>query len=164
MYYIKCFFIYSFIGFIFETILALVMGHSPNSGILYGPFTPVYGIGVIFIIIISKYITALNLKRWQEATLLFFTLAFVLTILELVGGLLIEKLFDIVFWDYSNLPFSFGHYVSLVISVAWGFTSLMIVYIIKPQTDKIMKYIPNYIIYPLIVIFLTDLILTVIIL
>ena len=55
MYYLNCFFIYSFIGFIYENIIELVRGKKPGSGMLYGPFTPIYGIGALLRLVISKF-------------------------------------------------------------------------------------------------------------
>ena len=47
MYYINLFFVYSILGFVFETILSQFWSGVFNSGILFGPWTPVYGIGVM---------------------------------------------------------------------------------------------------------------------
>ena len=47
MYYINNFFMYSILGHIFESIIYLFC--EGESGILYGPWTPVYGIGVVII-------------------------------------------------------------------------------------------------------------------
>lgn len=45
MYYINCFFLYSFLGFIIENIVHLINKDDSGSGILYGPWTPIYGVG-----------------------------------------------------------------------------------------------------------------------
>ena len=58
MYYINYFFIFAIIGHFIETVFV------PNftSGILYGWWTPVYGFGVILILLIGKVIDRFNLK------------------------------------------------------------------------------------------------------
>ncbi len=157
MYYINCFFIYSCIGFLFETLLAVITHQKFNSGILYGPITPVYGIGVILIITISHYFFMnLHLPRWRETVIVFFILVAVLTLLEWLGGVLIEKIFGIVFWDYSQLPFHIGHYISLEISFLWGFLSIFLIYIVKPWIDPFIQNIPSFITILIILIFIVD--------
>ena len=56
MYLLNCFFIYSIIGFFIESMFTLIVNGHFSSGILYGPWTPVYGFGAILTIIISKKI------------------------------------------------------------------------------------------------------------
>ena len=56
MYYINYFFIYSFLGYLYECFLGLIKDDKVGSGILYGPVTPVYGVGALFILIVSKFI------------------------------------------------------------------------------------------------------------
>lgn len=144
MYYVNCFFVYSFLGFLFETTLSFFTKQNFNSGILYGPITPIYGIGVILILTISHYFFMnLHLPRWRETVIVFFILIVTLTILEWFGGVLIEKLFGVVFWDYSKLPFHIGHYISLEISFLWGFLSILLIYVIKPMINPIVENIPT---------------------
>lgn len=161
MYYINCFFIYSFIGFIFEKFIGLIISNSFDSGILYGPITPIYGFGVIIILIISKYLFYhLHMNRWIETIITFLSLIFILTFLELLGGLLIENLFNISTWDYSNLMFNIGKYISLEISIIWGFLALLIIYLIHPKLDKFIIKIPRFVTIIMLIIFIIDLILT----
>ncbi len=157
MYYLNCFFVYSCLGFLLETIVSIVTHQNFNSGILYGPITPVYGIGVILILVISHYFFMnLHLPRWRETVIVFFILTVTLTLLEWLGGVLIEKIFGIVFWDYSKLPFHIGHYISLEISFLWGFLSIFLIYLIKPIIDPLIKGIPTLITIFFLFLFLID--------
>ena len=80
MFYINCFLLYSILGFLLETIAAFIMKSGFKSGILYGPWTPVYGIGAILTIIISEYFFKhLHLKIWQETIIVFIIITLVLT-------------------------------------------------------------------------------------
>ncbi len=158
MYYLNCFFVYSFLGFLFETGVAKVTGNNFNSGILYGPFTPIYGIGVFLILIISKYFFLnLHMPRWVETIIVFFILFLVLTFIEWLGGILIEKIFGVVFWDYSHLKWNIGKYISLEISLVWGILSIILIYIIHPFLEKFILKIPSAISYLLLCVFLIDL-------
>ena len=161
MYYINCFFVYSFLGFLFETAVSKFTGNDFNSGILFGPITPIYGIGVVLIIVISKYFFLnLHLPRWVETIIVFFILILVLTCIEWLGGILIEKLFGVVFWDYSHLKWNWGPYISLEISLVWGVLSLLLIYIIKPFLDSVVTKIPVYFTYIFIFVFVIDVVAT----
>ena len=110
MYLLNCFFVYSILGYILEMIFAFAIGaHTPESGILYGPWTPIYGFASILIIIISdKLFKNLHLPRWIETIIVALVLTVVLTGLEWLGGILIEFIFGFSFWDYSDAQFNLG--------------------------------------------------------
>lgn len=157
MHYINIFFVYSIIGYIFETHIM-----KSKSGILYGPITPIYGVGATIINILSKYLFYnLHLPRWQETIITALILVIILTILELISGILIEKIFHIVFWDYSYLKFHIGHYIALEVSLGWMVASLILIYFINPILDEFIIKIPIEITYSLIFIFIIDIILTI---
>ncbi len=161
MYYVNSFFVYSILGYFFETIVSKITGNRFESGIMYGPITPIYGIGVVIILIVSKYLFInLHMPRWFETLVVFFSLIIILTLMEFIGGILIEKLFGIVFWDYSHLKWNIGKYISLEISLVWGFLSIFLIYVIKPLLDKFVVKIPTFITYSLIIIFIVDMIFT----
>ena len=49
---IAYFIIYSFFGWVMESILKTYLQKKPvNSGFLYGPFCPIYGFGAIFMLL-----------------------------------------------------------------------------------------------------------------
>lgn len=161
MYYINCFFVYSFIGFLFENVVSKITGNNFESGILYGPFTPIYGIGVILILVLSKYFFLnLHLPRWKETIIVFFLLIIVLTFIEWIGGVLIEWLFGVTFWNYEKFKFHIGKYIALEISLAWGFLSLLLIYVIHPFLDNIIKKIPNFVTWSFVILIILDFICT----
>lgn len=162
MYYINCFFAYSILGFFFENIIGKITGSRFESGILFGPCTPIYGIGVVLILVLSKFFFYnLHMPRWKETIIVFFILIFALTLIEWLGGILIEKIFGVVFWDYSHMKFNFGHYISLEISLLWGILSILLIYVIHPFLDKLITKIPSYFTYIFIFVFLIDIICTI---
>lgn len=163
IYYTNTFFIYSMIGYIIETTLKTFLFKNMNNGILFGPWIPVYGLGAVFIIIIMRLVfNRFKVPRWLKIILLLIISILVLTVIELLGGILIEKIFHKVFWDYSDLKFNLGHYIALEISLIWGIMSLAVVYLIKPLLDKIIKKIPYIITYIVSLIFIVDVVLTII--
>lgn len=161
MYYINCFLVYSFIGFLFENVVSKITGNNFESGILYGPFTPIYGIGVILILVLSKhFFLNLHLPRWKETIIVFFLLIIVLTFIEWIGGVLIEWLFGVTFWNYEKFKFHIGKYIALEISLAWGFLSLLLIYVIHPFLDDIIKKIPNFVTWSFVILIILDFICT----
>lgn len=158
MFLLKTFFITSILGFIMESVF-----HS-TSGILYGPWTPVYGIGSILIILISNYIfKKLKTNKYLEIFIVFIFCTVLLTLIELIGGILIEKIFEITFWDYSNFKFSLGKYICLEMSLLWGLFSIIFLYTLKPLLDYFLPKMPNYLFLIASILFTIDIIITLII-
>lgn len=157
MYYINYFFIYSIFGYILETITLLIINSKKTSGILYGPWTFIYGIGVIIILLLEKLIfSKKKWNKWLKRILLFLTVAITLSIIELVGGILIEKIFNKTFWNYTNHKFNIGKYISLEMTLVWTILSIIFVYLLKPLTDKIVTKIPKLLTYILIILIIID--------
>lgn len=161
MYYLNCFLFYSIFGFILETLIGIVTKTNYNSGFLYGPWTPVYGIGTVAILLLSHYFFMnLHMPRWLETIIVFFIIGIFLSCIELIGGILIEKTFDTVFWDYSSHKYHIGHYISLEMTFIWGVATILFIYIINPLFEKIVNKIPLIITIIISILMLIDLIYT----
>ena len=158
MYYLNYFFIFSIIGHIIESFIY----YNGNSGILLGWWTPIYGIGVVIILLINNLISKIKTNKIIRILILFIMSAILLSIIEAIGGYLIEWIFNYSFWDYSDYKFNIGKYTALEMGIIWGLCSI-IVYFIKPFFDKIISKIPKYFTYILIILFILDLFFTIII-
>ena len=157
MYYLNCFFVYSILGYLIETIIALLTHTNFKSGILTFWWTPVYGIGAITILFVSNYLFKnLHLSRIWETVIMFVVVGIVLSFIEALGGVFIEKIFNKIFWDYSNHRFHVGHYISLEMTLVWGITSIAFIYIIHPILKGIIKKIPSWVTILLIFLFIYD--------
>ena len=154
MYYMNYFFIFSLLGHIIESFFYA----SGDGGILYGPYTPVYGIGVCIVVFVTNIINKKNIK--SKPFYIFLTGFIILSFIEYIGGILIEKIFKVVFWNYSSMKFHIGNYISLEMALIWGIASLVIAYLIKPFCDKWIKKIPKIITWVLIILFFIDILLT----
>ena len=123
---LSLFFLYAFLGWCGEVSFhALVTGRFVNRGFLNGPLCPIYGIGVVAVVFL--------LEPVKEDTLLLFLASLLLTsLLELLTGLLLEKLFHARWWDYSKEPFHLGPYICLKFSLMWGFACVFVVSFIHP--------------------------------
>lgn len=158
MYLLNCFFIYSILGYILEMIFGFVIGaHDIKSGILYGPWTPIYGIASVLIIVISnKLFKNLHMPRWKETIIVALVLMIVLTALEWLGGLLIELIFGFSFWDYSDSNFNLGKYICLEFAVIWVVMSIVFIYVINPFLEKYIKKIPIWLTILFLILFIVD--------
>lgn len=162
MYYLNYFFLYSIIGHLFETILLFLKQSNGKSGYLYGLWTPVYGIGIILIILISNFVFKnINKNKIIQSIIIFLWVSTALTVIEWLGGITIEHLFHFTFWDYSNFTLSMGKYVAIEISLIWGTLSLIFIYLLKKPSDKLIKKIPKCLTYILVMLFVIDNILSI---
>lgn len=156
-YYSNLFFLYAILGHLLEKIL--FPEHA--SGILYGFWTPIYGIGALIILFSFRFLEKkFTLSKVSKFFITFLIGAVFLSFIEWVGGNLIEILFHITFWDYSDMKYSFGKYASLEMSIVWGIASLLLIYVIEPLRKKLPFHIPKAITYILFALFATDLVAT----
>ena len=162
MYYVNIFFIFSFIGFLFENVLNIFTNDNFNSGVLYGPWTFIYGIGVLLMVIVYKFLQQYHLKKWKEVVLFYIIITIVMTLVEFSGGMLIETIFHRTYWDYTNMRFNYGKYICLEVSLAWGLLATFITYLVLPFINKIEKKIPWFVSVVLIILFIVDIIFTLI--
>lgn len=158
MYYINTFLFYSILGHFIENIFYTKI----DSGILYGYWSPIYGIGVLLIIFINLIICNKVKNKFVRPIFLFFYCALILGFFELISGIIIEKLFGRIFWNYSNEPFSIFKYTSLKMMIIWGLSSILLIYVIHPFLHFIIKKIPKLICITLAFLFIFDLIYTLI--
>ena len=75
-------------------------------------------------------------------------------------GVLIEKIFGVIFWSYENLPFNIGDYISIEMALVWGVASLLIVFL-RPFFDYIEKKMPRFITWIMMILFIIDLSVTI---
>ena len=161
MYYLNCFFIYSILGYLLETTVAFLTKTNFKSGFLYGFWTPVYGIGALIVLFISNYLFKnLHMNRFIETLIVFIVSAIVLSFIEVLGGIMLEKVFHKVYWDYSNHYFNIGHYISLEMTIVWGIASVIFIYLINPILKKIIMKVPHWTTIVFIILFIADLLKT----
>lgn len=162
MYYINNFFLFSILGHIFESIIFLILDNNGYSGIFFGPWTPVYGLGIILVILIHKKLDKLKFRLIPKIVISFFAYAVFLSLIEFIGGISIELLFNKVFWNYSNHKFNIGKYVSIEMALVWGLVSCIYLFLFKRLVDKLITKIPRFISWVLIIVFICDIIATII--
>lgn len=156
-YYINSFYLYGIIGYLFENILSLVTRGSFMDNILYEPVKPIYGFGVVIIIMLERLVfNRFKMRKLYKIIAVFLLSTLVLTGLEQLTGVLMEAIFHKAFWDYTDMYFNFGKYISLEVSLIWGVMSVIFVLFIQPFFDKIIKKIPVWFSNIMIIITITD--------
>lgn len=154
------FFIYGFLGWCVEVAYCGVSnGKFVNRGFLNGPICPIYGVGAVTVI--------LCLTPIQDNTFVLFIGSAILTsILELITGFALDKIFHARWWDYSDKPFNIGGYICLKFSIYWGLVCIALMRGVHPTVLKFVHIIPDILgIITLIffaVVFITDIVITVI--
>ncbi len=130
------FMIYSLAGWIIEEIYhAVNKGIIVNRGFLNGPLCPVYGLGALSIFAMSALIGQRgggeqieNIPLW----ILFIGGVILATMIELIAGFLLDKLFHARWWDYSDKPFNLHGYICLEFSLIWGLIITFAMRVIQP--------------------------------
>lgn len=129
--------IYAFLGWCAEVAFAaLKSGKFVNRGVLNGPVCPIYGFGVLSVVLV--------LEPVKENLLLLFLGSMVFTsLLELIVGYAMERIFHDKWWDYSNNPFNIKGYICLEFSVIWGLACVLVVDVIHPLIMGLVNAIPH---------------------
>ena len=135
--YICIFILYSWMGWIYETIYCTIKsGKWENRGFLYGPVCPIYGAGTVIILLVVQITRqrSIPLDSWQVFVISVLGSA----VLEYATSYTLEKLFHARWWDYSGLPCNIHGRISLFTSLGFGGAGLLIVYQIAPYTELLM--------------------------
>ncbi len=133
------FYIYAFIGWILEITYAfLIHKQFVNRGFLFGPICPIYGLGaVILILFLGPY----KGKAGKE----FFYSALAFTIFEYISSYMLEAIFNIRWWDYSNDFMNLQGRVSIAYSIIWGAMGIMLIEGIHPAIEKLLNKIKKHV-------------------
>lgn len=131
------FFIYGFAGWCVEVIFhAANKGKFINRGFLIGPICPIYGYGLVAVI--------LALTPLQGNVLLVYIGSVVIcSVFELIVGWASEKFMHTRLWDYSDNAFNIGGYVCLKFSLLWGVGCICILYIFHPMVMELVRIIQS---------------------
>lgn len=133
------FFLYSFIGWVMETILCSILEkHFVNRGFLNGPICPIYGCGVLLILLCLMPVKERIATLWLALPLVFVVGVVLASVLEYVTSWLMEKLFHARWWDYSTHKFNLNGRICLDTSLAWGVLSILLVYLIQPALASLV--------------------------
>lgn len=131
------FFIYAFLGWCVEVCFqAVTTGKIVNRGFLNGPWCPIYGVGMLGVLLLLKPVMG-------SLPLLFLFGMLICSLVELMVGWLLEKIFHTRWWDYTDRPFQLGGYICLEFSLMWGLAVTFTVRLIHPAILSFVKLLPH---------------------
>lgn len=118
--------VYSLLGWLWEFLLNIVVYRRLRwHGFLTLPLMPIYGYSALAILlVVQPYV--------HNPFLVFITGAFVVTVIEYVTSLGLEKLFHVRLWDYSDWPFNLHGRIGLFSSMMFGMFGLFLLYVLHP--------------------------------
>lgn len=127
-----------FLGFILETSWHyLKYGNLINKqGLLYGPFKPIYGFGLIIIII--------SMSQFKNKNIIFqFGIGVLIgSAFEYFSSLFQEYIFGTSTWNYSHFNYNLMGRIYLPYCLAWGLIAILCFRFLYPTLKKILIKIP----------------------
>lgn len=134
---------YSFLGWCVETTYCCIGERRwVSRGFLYGPICPIYGVGVLLMILFFAPLSGNLVVFYVTATL-------VMSAWEYLVGWFLETTTHIKYWDYSNKPFNIKGRVCLQISLCWGVLSYITIFFLHPNVAALFARIPIWLRYSL---------------
>ena len=130
------FIIYSFIGYIIETLFGMVTKGvwESRQSFLYGPFCGIYGLGAVIMIIFLQYFN-------QNNNRLFIGGFIIGSIVEYIVSWFGDTFMHIKWWDYSNMPLNINGRICVFFSLFWGFLAIYLMSYVNPKIDKLINFI-----------------------
>ncbi len=123
------------IGFGLETLWHFLKNGEwiNKQGLLYGPFKPIYGFGLIFIVLVmNNYRT----KKFYQKFIIGVILG---SAFEYFGSLFQEYVFGTSTWNYSHFNLNIGGRIYLPYCLAWGLIAVFCVDVLYPLFKKLIK-------------------------
>lgn len=131
------FYFYCFAGWCIESAYVSVRTRKlTNRGFMRGPFLPLYGSGAIMMLVVSM--------PFQDNILMTYAAGCMgATVLEYVTGVIMETLFKVRYWDYSNVRFNFQGRICLGTSLSWGFLTILMTEFVHVPVEMLVLAIPD---------------------
>jgi len=137
LYWFFFFIIYSFIGWLYESTLCSITGKKlVNRGFLNGPICPVYGFGAL-LVILTFYGDSMDILP------LFLSSIVLTTLVEYVTAVILEKLFNAKWWDYSGRPFNIHGRVYLLGALVFATLSVLVIKYLHPAISTFILSLPE---------------------
>lgn len=134
--YIALFFIYSLLGWLLELLFTFINTKKYiNRGCLIGPYCPIYGFGCILLNLI--------LNKYTNNIIILFIVTFVIcTILEYLTSLILEKIFNLRWWDYSRYKYNINGRVCLETMLPFSILGTIVIKYLNPMFINLLDKIP----------------------
>lgn len=126
------------IGLILETIYHAVVfgGYEDRSGMLFGPFSPIYGFGAVLMTLV------LNRFHHKSWIMIFLVSAVIGGAFEYLVSWFMQFAFGVIAWDYSGTWLSIDGRTNGQFMIFWGILGLAWIKFLLPQVLRMVKLIP----------------------
>lgn len=108
-----------------------------RKSLIYGPFSVVYGMGAVLIVIL------VSILKKQSSLTIFGVTAAVSIVFEYTCSFVQEKVFGTISWNYGDSIFSVGGRANWLFALAWGAMAIVVVKVILPFMNRLIEKIPN---------------------
>lgn len=126
------------LGLVIETVFHAVVhgGYQNRTGMLWGPFSPIYGFGAVLMTL------ALNRFRDKNVLVIFVCSAVIGGAFEFLVSWFLQYAFGITAWDYSGSFMSIGGRTNAMFMFFWGVLGVAWVKVLMPWMFKLIYLIP----------------------
>lgn len=126
------------LGLVIEAVYHFIMfgDYQDRAGMLYGPFSPIYGFGATFMTM------ALNRFHHKNFVIIFIVSAVIGGVFEYLVSWFLQYAFGIVAWDYTGTWLSIDGRTNGMFMIMWGCLGLAWIKLLLPQMLKLVNVIP----------------------
>ena len=104
-----------------------------NPGFLIGPYLPIYGIGVVFLYLLSNIdLSFLNIDLIWINIIRILTIGILMVIIEFIAGLIFIKGMNIKLWDYNKRKGNILGIICPLFSLIWLIVACLYYFLINP--------------------------------
>ncbi len=134
----------SFLGVIYEEIIGFIKHRylygtwlwETRRGVIYGPFNPLYGAAIVFLITFLG-----RTKRHPAKTFLYGALLG--GFIEYIISYIMEILLGVASWDYTGRPLNINGRTTVLYMLFWGIAVMVLIHYIYPYLSKVIEKIPK---------------------
>ena len=112
-----------------------------NPGFLNGPYLPLYGFGLCILYLLAgleKYNLIAN--PVVNKVVLFITMAFCMTLIEYIAGVIFIVGMKVKLWDYSKEKFNYKGIICLRFSIIWAILGAIYYFCIHPYIINALNW------------------------
>ena len=130
----------SIFGALYEQIVNLITTYLQTGnlvwelrrGVIYGPFSPIYGAGAVLLVYFLSKPNYSNLKTFIFGALGGGAFEYLISFLQ-------ETFLGTVSWDYTNEFLNLNGRISILYSFVWGILALLLINQIHPFIEKTIR-------------------------
>ena len=122
-----------------------------NPGFLTGPYLPLYGLSLCLLFALSFIDVSFVESKWLQKLLLFILMAFAITAMEFIAGLIFIKGMKIKLWDYSKNWLNIQGIICPQYSFYWVILSGAYYFLVHPRILEWLYWFTNHLSFSFVV-------------